>query len=95
MAKINSITKEQEALIPSYVDKWVEYASSPVDFLVADQAIEEIYKLMGKKKPTVLIATGPINAFWTAVAVQLVCGDKKAIKEIKETLCSTLRSTLP
>src|SRR5690348_9772973 len=94
MKKITAITKEQEAQLPIVVDRWVEHASSPVDFLKAKSAIERFYAYMGKSKPTVLMANGPVDAFWSAVAVQLLCGDKKAIETLFSTLDSTLFSTL-
>ena len=99
---ITSLTKEQEARIPEYVDKWIGYASSEVDFARAKSAIERVYGLMKKDKPVVLIANGPVDAFWSAVAIQLLRKDKKSTRSLSlrwdsplgSTLSSTLSSTL-
>ena len=32
MKKIESLTKEQEISLPNFVDKWVGYASEPIDY---------------------------------------------------------------
>lgn len=93
MKKIESLTKEQEISLPNFVDKWVGYASEPIDYKRLEKSVEEIYKLMGKKKPGILIARNPYEAVVTVIALQVVCKDSKAI-DLSTLRSSTLQRTL-
>jgi len=89
--KISKITQEQEAMLPIIVDKWVGYASEPVDYIRAKSAIDKIYALMGEKPPTLLIAESPWSALLTASSLDVLSNDSSTLDS---TLYSTLDSTL-
>jgi len=63
--KIKSLTPEQEATFPFYVDKWLKIGLScePCNFEASKDAAIRAYKVAGLPPPTQFFhATGPINA---------------------------------
>ena len=61
MNKINLLTPEQEALIPEYQAKWQPYITSTqaIDKEKAQSAVNEVYRLMGKKASKVVFCRSP------------------------------------
>lgn len=53
MLKINALTKEQEAELPEYCDKWlaIGLSTKPLDFGKAKEAVGLIYKTAGLQPP--------------------------------------------
>src|SRR3990167_9108226 len=93
--KIEKLTQEQWSKLPEFVDRWVGYASEPINYPRLEKSVTEIYALMGKKKPQILIARNPYEAVVTAVALPVVCKSGKSVKEaLRSTLYSPLDSTL-
>ena len=60
MKKINSLTKEQEALFPKYVDKWLKIGlcTKPANRPKAEELINQCYEVVGLKKPKKIIWCG-------------------------------------
>jgi hypothetical protein len=81
---IKSITKEQEAQIPAYIQKWIDAAEVPVDRAIAKERLQAI--MPGR---TILFAESPTNA---GQLIQLLLDGKKA--EHDSQLYSQLRSQL-
>lgn len=52
--KIESLTPEQEALMPVFVDKWLKVATSTdrIDFKSAAKAVQDLYKVVKLTPPT-------------------------------------------
>ena len=62
---ITSITPEQEALFPVYVDEWTKIGTctDPLNFDEAVKAVCKAYRLVGLKEPTQFhVADSPISA---------------------------------
>jgi hypothetical protein len=59
--KIESLTPEQEALIPAYREKWTAIALStkPIDRQQAAKVIRAIYTAIGKQEPEILFFDSP------------------------------------
>ncbi len=52
---IKKLTKHQEDQIPAFLDKWLNMPTKPVDHKKAGEVIEKVYKLIGQKKPTIML----------------------------------------
>ena len=91
MKRITKITDEQKAKLPELVERWVGYASEQSDYIDIKNAVHEIYRLMGKPAPTVLISDSPYSAIYTTAALRLI---KEGGSTLRSTLSSTLGSTL-
>lgn len=74
---IKELTKEQEALIPVFIEKWVSQASIKVDKDKAIDATNRIYLRMGLKAPQIVFCESPLDACKKAVEA------KKTLKENK------------
>ena len=61
---IETLTPEQEALIPVYREKWgkIELSTKPIDRQQAEIAVKNFYGAIGKKEPSVWIFTSPAAA---------------------------------
>lgn len=62
---IEELTKEQEALLSVYADKWIKIGLStePLDFEAAKEAARKAYRLAGLKEPTQFFkAKSPMDA---------------------------------
>lgn len=62
---ITELTKEQEALLPVYAEKWTKIGLStePLDFEAAKEAARKVYRLAGVKEPTQFYkAKSPMDA---------------------------------
>jgi hypothetical protein len=65
MAKIASLTKEQEARFPEFVDKWqkIGLSTDPINFEEAKKSAVKLYEETGLKAPdTILYARSPKEA---------------------------------
>jgi hypothetical protein len=65
MKKITTLTDEQRAKFPQYVEKWIKVGLStePADFDRAEEAVREIYKVCELKQPrAILRAASPRDA---------------------------------
>ena len=64
MLQINFFTREQELQITRYKEKWQQIALScdPIDPELATVAVQDTYKVMGKRKPNVEICSSPLDA---------------------------------
>ncbi len=65
MSSKKTLSPEQEALIPIYVEKWKELALStkPIDFEAAKKAIENAYQFLDKKVPEIVYCPSLYSAF--------------------------------
>ena len=57
---IKTLTKEQEAKIPEYIEMIINLASGETNEDNAKKSCEKMYKLIGEKKPLVLYFSSPI-----------------------------------
>ena len=64
MVQIKFFTSEQKSLIPIYKEKWKKIALSnePINSTSATAAIQNIYQVMGKRKPVIELCSSPQNA---------------------------------
>lgn len=65
MSKIESLTPEQEARFPEFVDKWLKIGmnTDPLDFENAKEAAKKMYRIAGLPEPTeFLTAKSPMDA---------------------------------
>ncbi|MDJ0718216.1 MAG: hypothetical protein QNJ54_28980 [Prochloraceae cyanobacterium] len=53
---IETLTPEQEALIPVYREKWWKIATStePLDRTLATEAIKAVYDILGQPEPHII-----------------------------------------
>jgi hypothetical protein len=58
---IEKLNPEQEKAIPVYIEKWVKMAERPMEKERAFNAVTNIYKAMGEKKPLVVVGDSPIS----------------------------------
>ena len=89
MTKISKLTKEQEAQIPIYIDKWINKASEPID---REKSVRIAKELFGEDK-TILIAESIQNA----IDIVLFISKGKKLKydpQLDSQLYSQLRSQL-
>lgn len=65
---ITKLTPEQEALIPVYLQKWLDvgYRTKPLDKAKAEAAIAFSYKLMSKPMPQVIYSQSPMAGLMIA-----------------------------
>ncbi|HEY9848001.1 MAG TPA: hypothetical protein V6D28_00975 [Leptolyngbyaceae cyanobacterium] len=63
--KINSLTPEQEALIPVYRKKWkrIAFSTEPIDKEKAARTVTEAYSLIGKKKLNIIFVDSPYAVY--------------------------------
>lgn len=66
---ITKLTKEQEAQIPAFIEKWVKQAQEPTDRDVATEAIKQLYKNAGEEEPLVIYGRSPNEAILMALTV--------------------------
>lgn len=59
---ITKITPEQEAKIPEFIEKWINYASSDNNREESEKAIKKIYTLCKLKQPKFIHARSPKEA---------------------------------
>lgn len=59
---INELTKEQEAQIPVFLEKYTNLPTTPSDKDVANAAIDKLYERMGEGKPEKIWARSPREA---------------------------------
>jgi hypothetical protein len=74
MSKIESISPEQSACIPEWVDKWtrIGLSTEPTDFDKAERAVRATYALIGLEPPKiVLCVASPKAAIVTVLAILL------------------------
>src|ERR1700693_1702944 len=66
---ITSLTAEQKARFPEFVNKWTEIglSTSPADRPRAEKAISGLYKLANLKEPKIIWLPCPISATLSAV----------------------------
>jgi len=66
MSRIETLTPEQETLIPVYRDKWKQIALSTerIDRQKATEAVKAAYAALGKKKPEIIICESPYTGMW-------------------------------
>lgn len=67
--KIESLTKEQEALLPVYRDKWIEIGTNcePCDFERAKAALTPVYQAAGLEPPgQVYLVDSPIQSCYAS-----------------------------
>lgn len=63
--KITELTKEQEALMPVYVDKWrnIGCNTDRIDRVRAEKTVNSLRKIIGMQEAPVLFADNPIEAW--------------------------------
>jgi hypothetical protein len=85
---ISKLTLEQEALIPVYLQKWLDvgYRTAPLDKAKAEKAIEFTYKLMSKPMPQIIYAESPMAG--------LMIASLRTESQLESQLGSQLRSQL-
>lgn len=84
--KINTITDEQKAQFPVWVDKWVKIGLStdPIDFGEVKEYVQKIYEIIGKKRPMVLYAESPKAAI--AIGLRHTLNREPTSLECKESI---------
>ena len=72
MARINSLTPEQIAKFPAYVQEWTGYGvcTDPADRIRAEAAIAAMYEIAGKKPPRIVWCDSPLSMALTRAVVQ-------------------------
>ena len=60
MKRISKLTSAQESAIPSYIKKWVGYASDPLDEDAARRAVSAMWSSMGQAPPLVMVFDSPL-----------------------------------
>lgn len=84
-SKVSSLTKEQEALLPVYHDKWLKIGLStePLDLDKAKKAICRSYEEVGLKAPTKFYVTkSPIDAIKLIKSLDPSKDDKTIFNEM-------------
>ena len=78
MKKIMSLTKEQEALFPHYVEKWIKIGlcTEPADREKAENAINGLYRLAKLKEPKIIWLPCPISAALSSVVYVSIANSK-------------------
>ena len=61
---IESISPEQEATLPDYVEKWVNKArtTEPIDFIEVAKWVDRAYRVSGLETPEIIYCDSPIHA---------------------------------
>jgi hypothetical protein len=83
--KIDTLTAEQTARFPEFVDKWIKIGLStePVNFESAKEAAKFSYRLAGLKEPTQFYVTeSPIDAIRFIKTLDPTKSDKTIFKEM-------------
>jgi len=64
MHKIETLTIEQQTLIPLYREKWqsVPILTEPIDWDKAVAAVKAVYKLIGEQEPEIIFCDSPYAA---------------------------------
>ena len=91
---ITKLTKEQEAQIPKFIDKWVKQASAPMNHKKAIEYTRKLYKSMGQKEPLVIFGFSPMNTALLCSLFFLLVKDKKVFEQLRSQLRSQLDSQL-
>jgi len=102
LTKIESLTPEQEALIPVYREKWkaIALSTEPIERQKASLAVKAAYATIGKKEPEILFfdsAYAVLNAFPSQLESELndyLWEDSVLNNEIEFALSSVLSSQL-
>lgn len=86
MKTIETITDEQQAQMPDWVDKWVKIGLStdPIDFGEAKEYVMKIYEIIGKEKPMVLYAESTKAAIETGL--RFVLGREPTTQECYDSI---------
>ena len=73
MKKIESLTKEQEARIPEFVNKWTKIGlcTEPADRPRAEDAVAACYERADLKKPKIFWADSPYDALFQKAVMAL------------------------
>jgi hypothetical protein len=93
---IEKLNPEQEKAIPVYIEKWVKMAERPMEKERAFNAVTNIYKAMGEKKPLVVVGDSPIStAIMCAMFWCIFKGKKSQLySQLHSQLGSQLESQL-
>ena len=98
MKKIESITSEQEAKIPEFHQKWLDMVTKPMDFDVAVDSINKIYKRMEQNdSPAVIVGKSPKHTqrlaavFWMKFADNIESADE--IQDLQTVLELAVENT--
>ena len=69
MSRIETLTPEQEALIPVIRDKWraIAHSTEPIDRQKATEAVKAAYAAIDKKEPEILFCNNPYVALKTVM----------------------------
>src|SRR5580658_9352962 len=93
---IKSLTKEQEAQIPKFIEKWINMASAPTNRKRATKAVQDIYESMGEERPIVIFGQSPYStALMAAIVFEIFKTSKgKRPEKLNSQLYSHLGSQL-
>ena len=82
MKKIESLTEDQKARFPEFVEKWknIGLSTLPANRALAEEGIKEAYKIAGKKPPIIVWCGSPMSNALTRGIVQKLSEEQK--KEI-------------
>ena len=67
---ITELTQEQVDAMPSFVSKWIDKVSTPMNHDTAIAAVKGVYKSLKLPEPTVVIGQSPYHCCQMAVAVK-------------------------
>ena len=84
---IKSLTKEQENLMKVYADKWIKIGldTSPCNKILAEDALNQSYKIVGLSEPKQIIwTTSPL----AGLLIVNILKDEKLVKKILKDLNS-------
>lgn len=81
MTKIDELTPEQELLIETYYETWIEEGHSikPLDEKLIKTSTKDLWALFDLPAPTIYLTTGPLDAIKKAQEL----GDKRTKQEIR------------
>ena len=87
--KIDTITPEQEARFPEWVEKWtaIGLSTERADFQTAREAVLELYKIIGQPEPEVVFAPSPKAAIVYGLTVEL--GREPTKQECRDAIQNT------
>ncbi len=86
MTTINSLTPEQEELIPVYREKWqkIAFSTENIDRTSVIKAIKAVYAVLGKQEPTIIFFDSPYAAL-KAILLGKIQGRGRLKKQVKKS----------
>ena len=101
MAKLEKLTKEQEELMLTIRDKWMDFIFSckntEIDKEKCIEGVNFIYKLSGKKSPEILFVDSPMGMQYAYHLINNLNSDKMGASmrdSVKDSVRTSVRTSV-